>query len=367
MRRFLLALIPCALLLLPGCLEPSQERAKRDMLVGQASIAEAAVSVDHGLAVVNALSPGHLELWAAAPLLSIRLNTAASAPRLWTIDAHNVTPDARLVASSNDRTFHVHDAVSLGPTHKRWTVELPPSSDALVVLAPETDNQTSDFSFAVLSDIQEGVENVQDVFARINQHPELAFVLTAGDLTRRGKTQEMARVQRELETLSIPMYGTLGNHDIFEEPTPWHDYFGRCSHQFFYHGVAFTSLDSASATLDPMVYDWLDGWLANANDRLHVVVTHIPILDPIGVRSGGFANRNEAGKLLARLAAGRVDALFFGHIHSYYAFESAGIPSYISGGGGAIPERFDGIGRHFLVVSASPQRGSLSVTRVDVD
>jgi hypothetical protein len=28
----------------------------------------------------------------------------------------------------------------------------------------------------------------------------------------------------------------------------------------------------------------------------------------------------------------------------------AGIPAYISGGGGAIPERFDGIGRHFLVV-----------------
>jgi hypothetical protein len=94
---------------------------------------------------------------------------------------------------------------------------------------------------------------------------------------------------------------------------------------------------------------------------------HIPPLDPIGVRNGAFANRNEAAKLLGRLAAAGVDLTLYGHIHSYYHFENAGIAAHVSGGGGAIPERFDDIGRHFLVVDVEPseQRFDVSVVRVD--
>ena len=84
------------------------------------------------------------------------------------------------------------------------------------------------------------------------------------------------------------------------------------------------------------------------------------------MRNGSFASRNEAAKLLGRLARGRVDLTLYGHIHSYYDFENAGIPAYISGGGGAVPERFDRIGRHFLVVDAD-QRGVSKVEVVRVD
>ena len=46
---------------------------------------------------------------------------------------------------------------------------------------------------------------------------------------------------------------------------------------------------------------------------------------------------------------------------------NAGVPAYISGGGGAIPERMDGIGRHYLVVEVDPRVGvrTVGVTRVD--
>jgi ABC-type phosphonate transport system ATPase subunit len=43
------------------------------------------------------------------------------------------------------------------------------------------------------------------------------------------------------------------------------------------------------------------------------------------------------------------------------------VPSYISGGGGAIPERFDGIGRHYLRVRASARRGIEDVAIVRID
>ena len=110
--------------------------------------------------------------------------------------------------------------------------------------------------------------------------------------------------------------------------------------------AVFTLLDDGSASLDPLVYDWLDDWLAGARHDVHVIAMHIPPLDPIGVRNGAFASRSEAAKLLGRLAEGHVDLTLYGDIHSYYEFDNAGIPAFISGGGGAIPERFDGIGRH---------------------
>jgi len=74
-----------------------------------------------------------------------------------------------------------------------------------------------------------------------------------------------------------------------------------------------------------------------------------------------------AAKLLGRLAAADVDLTLYGHIHSYSHFENAGMPAHISGGGGAIPEKFDDIGRHFLVVDADPatQRLDVRVVRVD--
>ena len=71
--------------------------------------------------------------------------------------------------------------------------------------------------------------------------------------------------------------------------------------------------------------------------------------------------------MLQLLSEGRIDVLFLGHIHSYYAFSSAGVPTYISGGGGAIQERFDGIERHYLRVRASSARGVQDVAVVRVD
>jgi Icc-related predicted phosphoesterase len=126
-------------------------------------------------------------------------------------------------------------------------------------------------------------------------------------------------------------------------------------------------IDSASATLDPLVYDWLDSWLANARSGVNIVAMHIPPLDPTGVRNGAFASRGEAAALLAGFAEARVDLTLYGHIHSYYEFTNAGIQAFISGGGGAIPERFDDIGRHFMVIEVDADRGVTGTRVVRVD
>src|SRR6185503_9227251 len=215
--------------------------------------------------------------------------------------------------------------------------------------------------------VQEAIDRVSDIYDKVNGLSGVRFLLGAGDLTQRGTREELERFQRELLRLRVPYFTTLGNHELGQSPVLYQEYFGRGSFQFRFHGVAFTLLDDASAMLDPTVYEWLDDWLSAARDGVHIVAMHIPPIDPIGVRNGSWASRNEAAKLLGRLAEARVDLTLYGHVHSYYEFDNAGIPAFISGGGGAIPERFDGVGRHFLVVDVSARQGVQNVQVVRVD
>ncbi len=87
---------------------------------------------------------------------------------------------------------------------------------------------------------------------------------------------------------------------------------------------------------------------------------HIPPIDPTGTRNGAFASRDEAVALFSELQDFDVDLTLYGHVHSFYDFDNAGIPAVISGGGGAIPERFDDIGRHFVVFDVDPLKQSFT-------
>jgi 3',5'-cyclic AMP phosphodiesterase CpdA len=219
-----------------------------------------------------------------------------------------------------------------------------------------------------MADIQNALPEVHQVFARVNAEPGVRFVIFLGDLTERGKLREYHEAIAQITTLDVPFYATLGNHELYNDAERWRTYFGRYTQHFTFRGVTFSLIDSASATIDPIVYGWLDEWLAEARDRIHVYGSHYPPLDPIGYREGSMASRREAEKLLAKLAAGNVDLTLYGHIHTLHTFDNAGMPAFISGGGGAEPMRLDGIGRHFLVVDVDPAANEVSavdVVRVD--
>jgi predicted phosphodiesterase len=361
MRRQLLSFT--ALLLVAACLRPSEDRAERDQEVGQAEHAGLRVAVSDGLATVRLLSEDALVLWGSAPGFHVELDVPTA--RELTIEIQNGMPDAELtLAPSTNASLTALDSTGIA-TRKRWTLQAPAGELGLDFGAVDAEENTP-FRFALLSDVQEAIVDVADVFERINAQRNLRFLLGAGDLTQQGTREQLERYQRELLRLGIPYFTTLGNHELGTSPDLFHDYFGRGNFQFRFHDVYFTLLDSASATLDPIVYDWLDTWLGRAQRNVHVVAMHIPPIDPIGVRNGSWASRSEAAKLLGRLAEGHVDLTLYGHVHSYYEFDNAGIPAFISGGGGAIPERFDRIGRHFMVFEISP-RGVLSQDVIKVD
>ena len=356
MKRWLLCL-------LIACTRPAEERAQAELSIGSAQIADATVTVAGGLAAVRELTDHRLELWASAPVLSIELQLGSTAGGDWTITVRNIPVDAVLVAGGMTYTRDGGQHPTVGIFH----VPLTGGTHTLRVAPPDA-GIVEPFKVASMADIQTALPDVDDVFELISAQPELRFVIAMGDITERSEIEEYELFERQLTTLTIPFYTTLGNHELWADYTRFHDRFGRGSFQFEFKGAVFTFADSGDAGLDPLVEEWLDGWLASARDRTHIFLTHFPIIDPLGARYGGFRSTQDGRRLLTRLVEGNVDLTLYGHIHTLIEFENAGIPAYISGGGGADPMTWDGINRHFLIVDIDPGSqtiGNVEVVRVD--
>jgi 3',5'-cyclic-AMP phosphodiesterase len=251
------------------------------------------------------------------------------------------------------------------PTVATFRVTLRAGANTLLVAPPDW-NTPGPFQVAAMADIQSAMGSVDEVFDEISATPGLRFVVGMGDITDRAEIAEYELFEQKLLSLDIPFYTTIGNHELWADPDRWFTRYGRMNFQFTFKGTAFTFVDSGDAGLDPMVEDWLDGWLAKAADQPNIFLTHMPPVDPVGYRYGGFRSMRDAQRLLARLVQGRVDLTLYGHIHTHVAFANAGIPAHISGGGGADPMKLDGIDRHFLVLALDEDAvQSVTVHRVD--
>ncbi|HET9452523.1 MAG TPA: metallophosphoesterase, partial [Aggregicoccus sp.] len=247
---------------------------------------------------------------------------------------------------------------------RSWVVRFPEGVDRVEVVGRGL--PAADFTFLAFGDIQTGLPTFGDVVEALNREPEADFVLVLGDLTDLSEPGEFDELQAQLSGLRMPVYVTPGNHDILRADEFQRRY-GRASYTFTHRGARFSSVDSSSAQLDAQVWRWLEGWLQQGEAQVHVLFTHIPAVETLGIRSGQWNSRREAWRFIGLAERHRVDALLFGHIHSYAAYSLGSVPTYISGGGGARPEKLDGIGRHFLRVHVSPARGQVQVQRVAVD
>ncbi|HET8940144.1 MAG TPA: metallophosphoesterase [Polyangiales bacterium] len=346
---------------LSACLDVAEERARLDERVGRAEIAGLSVRVRDGAAAVLALKRDSLQLWATAPQLEITLQ--AEAATAFSLRIQNAMPDGVLIDSQDNQVSAQEREIA---TDIRYDIDLPAGESVLRFAVPDAE-VTEPFRFAVFADVQEAIDSVQDIYRRMNATPELRFVVMSGDLTQRGTIPQLQRFQRELRGLQLPCFSTLGNHELGDSDDNYQRFFGRGSRHFVFKGAHFTLLDDASATIAPQVYTWLDGWLSDGREAFHSLYMHLPALDSSGVRNGALASRAEADMLLSKLARSGVDLTIYGHVHTYDAFSNAGIPAFITGGGGAIPERFDHIARHFLVVDVDPtsQQQQTAIVRVD--
>lgn len=343
-----------------ACLRPGEERPDYDLEVGRADSATLSITVHEGQAAVRDLRDGVLSLWAGAPSFELTIESLGEGELLLIVD--NCMPGAELVQNggwlASKATEH--------PTHCEFSLELHAGTNQLLVAPPDFAS-AEPYRFAAMGDIQTAMNTVDEVFDAISAIPDVRFVICTGDIVQDGEAWEYELYQEQLAHLRVPIFATVGNHEVRKPPERWHELFGRFSAHFQFKAVDFTLIDSGNASIDPKAYDRLQTWLDEGRERVHVFGTHFPPFDPIGGRNASFRSRNEGAKLLARLAEANVDLTIYGHIHSFYEYQNAGIPAYVSGGGGALPELYEGIGRHFLAISVDPHAGLGPVEFVAVD
>jgi 3',5'-cyclic-AMP phosphodiesterase len=366
----------CLAVAAPACARDTEFRALADLDVGTAEKGGLAVDVSEGLAHVRRIEagrdgqPGRLELWALAPAFELTLAATPAAGREWLVIVGNCMPDA--IARALDGDVEILALEDPRPTGQSWRVTLPPPGNAararVQIAPPNAEGQDPDqaWRFAVVSDVQLALPRFDEILEHIGRDPAVRFIISSGDLLNWGRIHEYELLEEQLAASAVPLFSTIGNHEVIEDPMRWHERFGRFNVHFTYRDVVFSLVDSAGASLDPAIHERLDAWLEDGADRVHVFGTHYPLFDPAGARASSFRSLREGQMLLERLAAGGVDVTFYGHVHSFYEYSNAGIPAYISGGGGGLPERWDGIGRHFLSVEVTA-REIRGVSVVDVD
>ncbi|HEY3352728.1 MAG TPA: metallophosphoesterase [Polyangia bacterium] len=344
---------------LGGCLDPAAERTRRDFdEVGRAALGTIEARIDQGTALRLDAAARFVRFRANAPTVTITLRSSDAAPQRVALEVANVAAGSTASPAAELRDAG-HNAVA-------FDLDVPPGGAAAVTIAAPGADLPAPFAFAWVGDVQGGLADFARVRARIDADPALELVVFAGDVTQNGTAAQLDDFVAAADLLARPWYTVVGNHEGFDgSMAEFQRRIGRLNTTFDYRGARFLLVDSAASTIDPRARDFMAGALGPAGPALRVAGMHVPPLDWAGLRDGGFASRLEAAAVLAQLATGGVDLLLAGHIHSLHQGREAGIETVVSGNGGvsATPD-LDGVGVHYLAISADPAREELAIAVV---
>jgi 3',5'-cyclic AMP phosphodiesterase CpdA len=232
-----------------------------------------------------------------------------------------------------------------------------------------------EFSFAVLGDSQSHFSILAHHLAQIRQAGQLDFTVSVGDQVAPPERAEFEKFFSLADDLADrPLLTVRGNHDASADYLYEH-FAGAPYYSFQYRGAYFIVLDDANLTaLGSAQWRWLERELRAAEPfKTRLVFMHAPPFDPrdplVEVAGHGLPEA-EGRRLVELFKRHRVDHVFSGHIHSYYAGDWDGVPYTISGGGGArlVGSDPDHAFYHYLrvtvkadgAVAVAPQRVALA-------
>ena len=186
-------------------------------------------------------------------------------------------------------------------------------------LTPDTRALSLDeaYAFLVLSDTHIegrdafGLEKLASVI-----DDTIKFVVITGDLTQIGTREEVQRFIEIAQTLGVPCYPMLGNHDVyFGNWSVWKELIGSSTYRIDTPDSSTTLLilDTANASMGKEQIDWLEEELKTA--RSHVFIfTHTNLFVEGMGDLQQMTDIRERQRIMA-LLQGRCDAMFTGHVH----------------------------------------------------
>lgn len=185
------------------------------------------------------------------------------------------------------------------------------------------------FTFAVMGDSQGHNEVLAEILSRLGG---CDFALLCGDLTPTGRASEFVPFQEVLNCSTVPIYMTVGNHDVKTDgATEYISRFGPVQYDFSYGGVTFAVLDSSDLNVTESQVDWMRDVFPDDGKR--VIMTHVPCYDPFG--DDHTLSPESCERVLGFAEYDEIDAVFTGHIHAFNHTVIGDTDFVISGGAGA--------------------------------
>ncbi len=204
-----------------------------------------------------------------------------------------------------------------------------------LILSLRTIPDDSTLNFYVFGDSQGYQGGLEQIIATANElRPD--FLFHCGDLTSLGYENQYQDVKTVLDQSLVPVYTTIGNHDLKNGGGRFYlEYFGSSTYSFDRGPAHFSVFNSSSGDVSESEFAWLEQDLAETNAQYKFVFTHIPPFDPRPNQNHALLNTTTSTRLMSLFEQQGVDVVFAGHIHMYNDSTINGVRYIISGGAGA--------------------------------
>ena len=274
----------------------------------------------------------------------------------FTIVAENVNPERISIQCLSPTTI-------LDSGNSSLTAQVQPQSSRVDVTF-STEITTDNLEFYVFGDSQGYQKGIYEIAEdALTDQPDFVFHL--GDLTPFGQQNQYEAVSTALHQFHVPVFTTIGNHDIRLGGVSYYsEYFGPSMYSFDYGSAHFAVFNTSTGDVSQSELAWLESDLSHSDSDWKFVFTHMPIYDPRPSFNHTILNATTASILNSLFTSTHVNAVFAGHIHLYNHSVINGIDYVISGGAGATLYADSEDGGIYHYVRVTIQETSMTITPV---
>ncbi|HOJ63036.1 MAG TPA: metallophosphoesterase [Spirochaetota bacterium] len=189
-----------------------------------------------------------------------------------------------------------------------------------------------EFSFLLITDThyyKEQLNYIKDIEAKKDEF-KIDFIIINGDIVQSGLKSQYELAKEDFKNSSIPIYTTIGNHDIYNNGYIFYkEYFGKSIYDFKIDTLHLIFLDTANGTLGSLQLKYLEDILKNSNSKNKIVFTHYNLIEEEFGSFTSYSYSDEVYKIFSLFEKYNVNFCISGHIHSFYLTEIRGT-TYIS-------------------------------------
>jgi len=156
------------------------------------------------------------------------------------------------------------------------------------------------------------------------------FAVNIGDITQHGTEHDVDLFIEIADSLGVPFYPTIGNHDIyFGTWHVWRDKIGSTNYRINIKNgsninTSLFFMDSANAFLGRGQIDWLEFELKKEKPAHIFVFTHAAFFTT-GIKMQQLTDTRERARVAHILKSNKADIMFMGHSHQRAINEAGGV------------------------------------------